>query len=222
LSEVQEPGYPGSGCGGEGGIAVIPDSGRARKHKLRLSAVLLLVATSAIALATTASAGGQLFRELIDEKESEVEADFCGIEGLTVEFATHRVGRAHAVPHGRNGLVYLGFNLKVTEVVTNLANGNSVTSFATVRDKDQRVTDNGDGTLTLLVLGTGNEVLYGEDGKVIARNPGQVRFEVLVDHGGTPTDPSDDKFIEFLGVVKDSTGRNDDFCEPAVPILLGD
>ena len=190
-------------------------------RKLRLGAVLALVATAAIALATTASGGGQLFRELIDEEESAIELDFCGVEGLTVEFATHVVGRAHAVPHGRDGLVYFGFNLKVTEVVTNLANGNSVTSFATVRDKDQRVTDNGDGTLTILVLTTGNAVLYGEDGKAIARNPGQVRFEFRVDHGGTPADPSDDQFLEFLGVVKGSTGRSDDFCAAGVPILLG-
>ena len=193
------------------------------KHsrKLRLSAVLLLVATAAITIATTASAGGQLFRELIDEEEITIEEDFCGVEGLTVEFATSRVGVLRAVPHGPDGLVYFGANLKITDVVTNLANGNSVTAFSTVRDKDQRVTDNGDGTLTILVLTTGNSVLYGEDGKVIARNPGQVRFEILIDHGGTPTDPSDDEFLEFLGVVKESTGRSDDYCEAAVPILLG-
>lgn len=192
------------------------------KHsrKLRLSAVLVLVATAAITV-TTASAGGQLFRELIDEEESAVEVDFCGTEGLTVEFARHSVGRVHAVPHGRDGLVYFGFNLKVTEVVTNLANGHFVTSSATIRDKDLRVTDNGDGTLTVLVLSTGNAVLYGEDGKAIARNPGQVRAEFLFDHGGTPVDPSDDEFLEFLGVVKESTGRSDDYCEAAVPILLG-
>jgi hypothetical protein len=188
---------------------------------LRLGAVSALVVTAALVLGTAASAGGQLFREEIDEQESTIEVDFCGSEGLTVEFATHRVGRFHAVPHGPDGLVYFGFNLKVTDVVTNLANGNSVTSFATIRDKDQRVTDNGDGTLTILILTTGNAVLYGEDGKVIARNPGQVRFEILVDHGGTPTDPSDDEFIEFLGEVKESTGRSDDFCEAALPILLG-
>jgi hypothetical protein len=111
----------------------------------------------------------------------------------------------------RDGLVYFGGNFNVTTVVTNLANDNSLTSFAT-----------GDGTLTILILTTGNEVLYGEDGKVIARNPGQVRVEILIDHGGTPTDPTDDEFLEFLGVVKDSTGRNDDFCKPAVPILLED
>lgn len=187
---------------------------------LRLSAVLVLVAATAV-LAATASAGGQLFRELIDEEESFVERNFCEVEGLTVRFDISRVGMVNAVPHGPDGLVYFGFNLKVTEVVTNLANGNSVTSFSTVRDKDLRVTDNLDGTLTILVLTTGNSVLYGEDGKVIARNPGQVRFEILIDNGGTPTDPSDDEFLEFLGLVKGSTGRSDDYCEAAVPILLG-
>jgi len=44
-----------------------------------------------------------------------------------------------------------------------------------VTELGTRVTDNGDGTLTLLILNTGNSVLGGEDGKVIARNPGQVR-----------------------------------------------
>ena len=189
-------------------------------RKLRLSTVPALVATAAIALAATASAGGQLFREPIDENEIRIEEDFCGVEGLTVEFAITRVGSVQAVPHGRDGLVYFGFNLKVTEVVTNLANDNSVTSTATVRDKDLRVTDNGDGTLTVLVLATGNAVLYGPDGKAIARNPGQVRYELLIDHGGTPSDPSDDEVLEFLGEVKGSTGRTDDYCAGALPILL--
>jgi hypothetical protein len=187
---------------------------------LRASATLALVATAATAFVATASAG-KLFSEPIDETNSETMTDFCGVEGLTVDFTSHVVGRVQAVPHGPDGLVYFGFNLKITEVVTNLANGNDVVSELTVRDKDQRVTDNGDGTLTILVLTTGNAVLYGEDGKAIARNPGQVRFEILVDHGGTPSDPSDDGEAEFVRVVKESTGRSDDFCEPAVPILLG-
>ncbi len=190
------------------------------KHsrKLRLSAILALGATAGATLAAAASAG-QIFRETFHEEEVEVISDFCGVPGLTVEFATVRDGHGHAVPHGRDGLVYFGFNIKQTELVTNLANGNSVASASSFVDKDLRVTDNGDGTLTILILTTGNAVLYGEDGKVIARNPGQTRFEILIDHGGTPADPSDDEFLEFLGVVKESTGRNDDFCEVAVPIL---
>jgi len=185
---------------------------------LWLSAILALSATVAVTLAATASAG-QLFRETFHEEEAEVTRDFCGVPGLTVEFAVVRDGRVHAVPHGRDRLPYFGFHIKQTQVVTNLANGNSVTSFSTFTDKDQRVTDNGDGTLTILVLTTGNAVMYGENGKVIARNPGQQRFEILIDHGGTPADPSDDEFLEFLGTVKESTGRSDDFCEAAVPIL---
>jgi hypothetical protein len=80
------------------------------------------------------------------------------------------------------------------------------------------VTDNGDGTLTILALATGNDVFYGPDGKAIGRNPGQIRFEILVDHGGTPTDPSDDVELDFR-LVRESTGRSDDFCEVAVPAL---
>ena len=70
-----------------------------------------------------------------------------------------------------------------------------------------------------VILATGNAVLYGENHKAIARNPGQTRFEILVDHGGTPTDPADDEFLADLGEVKGSTGRSDDFCDAAVPAL---
>ena len=42
----------------------------------------------------------------------------------------------------------------------------------------------------------------------------------MVDHGGTPTDPSDDTEISFTQ-IKDSTGRTDDYCEAAVGALLG-
>ena len=58
------------------------------------------------------------------------------------------------------------------DVLTNVANGKSVTSVANVIEKDKRITDNGDGTLTILIMATGNAVLYGANGKAIARNPG--------------------------------------------------
>ena len=125
----------------------------------------------------------------------------------------------HAVPHGRDRLAYFLQHGKRTEVLTNPASGKSLTSVAKVIEKDLRITDNGDGTLTILILATGNAVLYGENHKAIARNPGQVRFEILVDHGGTPADPTDDEFLADLGEVKGSTGRSDDFCEAALPAL---
>ena len=185
---------------------------------LRLSAILALSAAAAVMLATAASAK-QVFRETIHEEETLVLNDFCDVPGLTVELARVLDGRVQAVPHGRDRLAYFLEHGKATDVYTNPANDKSITAVTKFIEKDLRVTDNGDGTLTITVLATGNGVVYGEDGKAIARNPGQVRFRFVVDHGGTPADPSDDVFLADLGMVKGSTGRNDDFCEAAVPAL---
>jgi hypothetical protein len=128
-------------------------------------------------------------------------------------------GRFQAGAKGSDGLVYFLQLTRHTEVITNLANGRFVTSVTpSVLEKDSRVTDNGDGTLTVLVIATGNATLYGEDGKAIGRNPGQIRIELLLDHGGTPNDPDDDVLLSEE-VVKGSTGRSDDFCETVVPAL---
>jgi hypothetical protein len=185
---------------------------------LRLSAILALAVTAAVMLATAASAK-VIFRETVHEEDTFVLNNFCDVQGLTVEDALVFDGRVQAVPHGRNRLAYFLEHGKVTQVFTNTANDKSVTSVARFIEKDLRVTDNGDGTLTILVLVTGNGVVYGEDGKAIARNPGQIRFEILVDHAGTPADPSDDVFLDDLGMVKGSTGRSDDFCAAVVPAL---
>ena len=189
-----------------------------RSRTLRLIAILALGATAALTLAVAASAG-QILRETIHEEDTLVLNDFCDVPGLTVEVASVLDLRIQVVPHGRNRLAYFLQHGKRTEVITNLANHKSVSSVANVIEKDLRVTDNGDGTVTVLVLATGNAVLYGGDGKAIARNPGQIRFELLFADNGTPTNPFDDVFLADLGLVKGSTGRSDDFCGPAVRAL---
>ena len=131
--------------------------------------------------------------------------DFCGA-GLTVDGFVEEDGRL-LVKARMNGLAYFLKHIHRTVTFTNRANGKTVTLTSTVVNHDLKVTDNGDGTLTILVLATGNDVVYGQDGKAIGRNPGQTRFEILVGHAGTPTDPSDDVFLAILGVVKGSTGR---------------
>jgi hypothetical protein len=75
------------------------------------------------------------------------------------------------------------------------------------------LTINPDGTTTVIQLGTGPFVAYGPDGKAIARNPGQIRVELLFDVDGT--------FLGVVRVVKESTGGSDDFCVAAVPVLIG-
>jgi hypothetical protein len=187
-------------------------------YLLRRIAILALGGVVAIVFAAAASAGKATL-DAFQHEGTYVLDDYCGVAGLDVRVDFGIEARFHVVPHGRHQLSHFLQHGTRTETLTNQANGKSVTSVARVTEKDLRVTDNGDGTLTILVLATGNATLYGADGKAIARNPGQLRFELLVDDGGTPGDPWDDEVIEFLGVVKDSTGRSDDFCEAAVPAL---
>ena len=181
----------------------------------------LLLATASLAalvLALPALAEpGRVFKETVHLDNVNLIEGFCETDMVVQSHFVADV-KVKAMPRGRDGLIYFANRLSITETFTNVDNGKFVVGTVNAIDKDLRVTDNGDGTLTILVLSTGNAVVYNSDGKAIGRNPGQVRFELVVDHGGTPSDPSDDTEISFE-VVKESTGRTDDFCEVAVPGL---
>ena len=177
-----------------------------------------LVGVTAIALAGPAGAQ-PLERGTFHDEFTDVIDDFCDVPGLTVQLDRVVDGKFLLNPHGPDGLAYYVESIQLADTWTNVESGNTVTVRERTLSKDQQVTDNGDGTLSILVLATGNFTVYGQDGTAIARNPGQVRFEVLIDNGGTPDDPFDDEFLEFVGFVKDSTGRSDDFCDAAVAEL---
>jgi hypothetical protein len=184
----------------------------------RTVGVVGLAAAASLSVAGLAQAR-PLEKKAFHEEFTDVAADFCDVPGLTVQSEFVVDGRFMFNPHGPDGLAYYMEHVDVSRVDTNLANGRFVIFESNATDKDLKVTDNGDGTLTILVLATGNAVLYDMDGKALARNPGQVRFELLIDHNGTPTDPSDDEMLAFLGFVKESTGRSDDFCSVSVSAL---
>jgi hypothetical protein len=160
-----------------------------------------------------------LERDTFHDEFSDRFRNFCGVSGLTVRRDNIVDGRYALKSHGPDQLAYFQSHLRVRVTYTNVATNEYVTEIVTVMEKDLRVTDNGDGTLTILVLATGNAVVYDENGKAIARNPGQLRYEILIDHGGTPMDYTDDEFLEFIGLVKESTGRTDDFCAAVVPAI---
>ncbi len=178
-----------------------------------------LVASGITAVALASAAGPAVAERPIVEhfhdSDSIVEEGFCG--DLTVRIDRDIRGTFLANGRGRHRQVVPLETSHGTVSFTNLANDRSLTlSFAGVSNVIA-VTDNGDGTLTALVMETGGERWHGPDGKLLLLNPGQIRFELLVDHGGTPTDLADDQVLEFLGLVKGSTGRNDtvgrDFCD---------
>lgn len=150
------------------------------------------------------------------EEESFTDTNFCDA-GVSVQVDS--TAEVHVLFNSRKPGTAPYFKANVGAVTTYTGPGGVVTEHVRVVDKDQKITDNGDGTMTILVLATGNAVAYDESGKAIARNPGQVRYEVLIDYGADITDPSDDTFLEFLGFVKESTGRTDDFCAAVLPII---
>ncbi len=119
-------------------------------------------------------------------------------------------------PHGRDRLPYGMETSHGEQVWTNLTTGKSLTVVTNFVVKDQKITDNGD-TLTIVVKSSGGVNVFGPEGKLLFKDPGQSRSVLLIDHGGTPADPTDDVFLEDLGRIKGSTGRNDlegrGFCD---------
>jgi hypothetical protein len=186
-------------------------------HSGKLAAALACCIAASAALVGQASAD-RGFDERFHREGTFVIEDFCDVAGLTVSDDSVVDAKIRDRPRGPDRFPYHLAHFRETEVLTNLANDKAVTLVNVLTEKDLKVTNNGDGTLTTVVFGTGNTVLYGADGQAIARNPGQGRARFLFDHGGTPNDPSDDELIDFE-IVKESTGRTDDVCAAAVEAL---
>ena len=170
----------------------------------------LVCSIAALAVLVGPASARQSVHENWHDEGTLIHENFCGAAGLTVSDEFVADGKITVVPHGSDGPEYFLNRYKETNVVTNLANGKVIGFSFTVAEKDLKVTENGEGTVTVLFLSTGNLVLYGADGKAIARNPGQVRIESVFDEDG-------ELISERL--VKGSTGRSDDICAAAVEAL---
>ena len=141
--------------------------------------------------------------------------DFCGA-GLSVEIVGDGEERVQVAE--RRGETYFSAHVRLELTFTNTATGATITTREVTRFKDLHVTDNGDGTLTIVNFGTGFFMLYDSDGRIIGKDTGQSRFETTIDLNGTPDDFEDDTLISEE-LILGSTGTNDDFCEVAVSAL---
>jgi len=174
-----------------------------------------IAATAVIAAPATAR---PLDQGKFTEEFSETVRNFCDVPGLTIDHEATVEGKFLLNTRKPGTAPYFGQVLTVEGVYTN-ADGDFVSEKVQITEKDLKITVNDDGTLTILVLATGNATVWDASGKAIARNPGQVRYEILIDYGTSLADPTDDVFIKFVQQVKGSTGRSDDFCEAVLPIL---
>ena len=187
-----------------------------RHLQLRLPAVLGMLAVVVAALAGPADAKVVERGEFEEAFSADLE-DFCDVPGLAVN-NSGTMTVAYTLKSRGSGPLYYAEHGRLSNRITNLANGKYVTALELTLNKDLKVTDLGGGLLDILVLATGNFTVWNSDGKAISRNPGQVRFRLLIDIHD-PADPEDDEELSFE-LVKGSTGRSDDFCADVVPALL--
>ena len=175
----------------------------------RLSVRALLV-TVAVACGLAVTVGSPSSARVVErgtfhEPFSGTDGDFCGA-GLTVDFAGTADGRFQVVTRAPDGFDYFLDHVRVRAILTDRATGQTATDIQpNTLSKDQTITDNGDGTLTVVVLLTGGARTYGDDGRLIASNSGQVRLQLVVDA---------ETFEEISSeLIFGSTGTNDDFCQ---------
>ena len=180
--------------------------------KTRALTVTALVLSSVVGPLAGAAAAAPLEKGHFHDVGSEPQ-ELCDLD---VQHDFDVTGSYRAIPQGRDGLVHYGDHARGTESWTNLATHKSFSHSFSTATRDTKVTDNGDGTLTIEFQVMGSDTYYGPDGSVVYRDPGQTRITLVVDDGGTPADPSDDEELSFA-IRRESTGRNDtaghDFCE---------
>jgi hypothetical protein len=122
---------------------------------------------------------------------------------------------------GSSAFPYYLESVRGTVVTTNLNTGGTYTNKFAGSSKDQTIVDNGDGTITITFYSTGGSRWYDQDGTLVLKDPGNIRFAVDVDYNGTPGNPEDDSEVpDSFRVIRESTGLNDtegrDFCEDLV------
>jgi len=93
---------------------------------------------------------------------------------------------------------------------TNLETGDTFNQVISGTNKDQTIVDNGDGTITITIFAAGGARYFDQNGTMVLKDPGEIRFAVEIDYAGTPGDPSDDTEIAgSFRAIRESTGRTD-------------
>jgi len=104
-----------------------------------------------------------------------------------------------------------------TAVTTNLNTGGTFTNVFALNSQDHKITDNGDGTITITDDVSGSSRYYDQFGKFVLKDPGSLRFAFDLNYNGTPGNPDDDTEVPgSFRIIHGPTGNSDlssrDFC----------
>lgn len=142
--------------------------------------------------------------------------DFYDCNGIPARDAFDVRGSFLLNERGSSPFPYYRESVRGTVVTTNLDTGKTFTQVFTNNSRDLSITDNGDGTITILASASGGSRFYDSDGAFVLKDPGMTGFAVTIDYGGTPTDIEDDETVG-VEIVRPSTGNSDlsdvDFCD---------
>lgn len=135
---------------------------------------------------------------------------------IQYEFWFNNIVRVNTVA---GGLQKFSVKFQNLGTITNLDTGESLTVTLAGRDGDQRVVDNGDGTLTVYIGIVGTEVVRGPDGAVSGVDAGRTEVVLLVDDNGTPTDWDDDTVLSEVVSGQSGIDTLPDYCAYIADVL---
>jgi len=144
-------------------------------------------------------------------------SDVYDCDGIAAQDSGDVSGNFVFNQRGSSPFPYYRESIHGTVVTTNLETGGTFTNVFASNSRDHSIVDNGDGTITITVFASGGSRFYDANGKLVLRDPGQIRFAFDIDYNGTPGDPSDDVEVpDSFRIVRPSTGNSDfserDFC----------
>ncbi|HET6665700.1 MAG TPA: hypothetical protein VFG98_00310 [Intrasporangium sp.] len=196
--------------------------------KIRTLAALGATVALATPLIAAAPASARIIEhehnaEFVSHIEQEEHGDeFCPNVDFPVLFTGDFREHVMVKTKGSSPFPYFSQNFRTEDTYTNTENDKSLRLLTVFNGSAPRITDNGDGTITVVFADKARTHAFGPDGERLFVDTGQFRATLLIDYNGTPTDVEDDIELDFQ-VVKE-TGRNDtadrDFCEDLV-IFLG-
>ncbi len=178
-------------------------------------AVAVLAAGSVVLVGTTTASGALVSNARFHDSSTELFDDFCGDMHVQRTFDVY----VHELVRTKNTgeLLYFSTNAHGSMTDTNLATDKSFTTTFAFNDRDQHITDNGDSTITIVAAGSGVTKSFGPDGELLFLDAGMSQIQFDIDLNGTPTDVSDDTFVEGSFELLKQAGRADtagrDYCE---------
>ena len=175
------------------------------------SAVLVLAATIAVVAAaavTTVPANATVFDKEHFHDSSVSDPYDC--DGTPAVDSNEVDIHITAVLRGSSPFPAFREHFSGTAVTTNLDTGGTFTNVFALNSMDQKITDNGDGTITITDQASGSSRFYDQFGKFVLNDPGLLRFAFDLDYHGTPGNPDDDTEVpNSFRILHGPTGNSD-------------